>query len=147
MSKGLAPVRPLMLTAVPAVLGVVGGILAVRFVGDGNGQVLKPPFLGALLPLVLLTRGLALGVDPWLGVRQRSEALEFLGGAGAVLLLLGLGTSAGGAFCAIPALAIWLWASVSWTQYHLPPFRNGVWFACASLVGGWGGLLIAYGQG
>ena len=104
MSEGLAPVRPLMLTAVPAVLGVVGGILAVRFVGDGNGQVLKPPFLGALLPLVLLTRGLALGADPWLGVRQRSEALEFLGGAGAVLLLLGLGTSAGGAFCAIPAL-------------------------------------------
>ena len=71
MSEGLAPVRPLMLTAVPAVLGVVGGILAVRFVGDGNGQVLKPPFLGALLPLVLLTRGLALGVDPWLGVRQK----------------------------------------------------------------------------
>ena len=113
----------------------------------GTAKCSNPLPRGPTALALLLTRGLALGVDPWLGVRQRSEALEFLGGAGAVLLLLGLGTSAGGAFCAIPALAIWLWASVSWTQYHLPPFRNGVWFACASLVGGWGGLLIAYGQG
>ena len=106
--------------AVPGIIGFIFGMF-FQYVDLRFTAYYPNPMQYALLlaivasPLIAKLTGIPASKDHMFGVGVVAMPL-------AILWFLGFSYFV----FAIPGI-LWIWMSVSWPQYHLPPFRIGVW--------------------
>tara|TARA_B100000459_G_scaffold65116_1_gene35744 strand:- start:461 stop:970 length:510 start_codon:yes stop_codon:yes gene_type:complete len=125
----------------PAVIGMILGILAERFLTP-NVAFPSPP-QAAMLGTILLSPILYFLLLSDEKSRWWEYSLGILAPGSYFIMIWFSGW--GALFCGgyLPLL-IWVWISTSWGRFDLPPFRYGVWHSFAVNIGGFAGAILAF---